>query len=34
LEELISEDQICRVIDAFVDRLDMAALGALDGFAG
>ena len=23
LEELISEDHFCRVIDAFVDRLDM-----------
>ena len=27
LEELIPEDHICRVIDAFVDRLDMARLG-------
>jgi len=27
LEELIPEDHVCRVIDAFVDRLDMANLG-------
>src|SRR5438067_11266079 len=27
LEELISEDHFCRVIDAFVDRLDMQGLG-------
>ncbi len=27
LEELIPDDHICRVIDAFVDGLDMAALG-------
>src|SRR6266702_4178141 len=27
LEELISEDHFCRVIDAFVDRLDMGGLG-------
>jgi transposase len=27
LEELISNDHVCRVIDAFVDRLDMAGLG-------
>jgi transposase len=27
LEELISDDHVCRVIDAFVDRLDMAGLG-------
>ena len=27
LEELIPDDHICRVIDVFVDRLDMAALG-------
>ncbi len=26
-EELIPEDHICRVIDVFVDRLDMAGLG-------
>jgi transposase len=27
LEELIPEDHVCRVVDAFVDRLDMAGLG-------
>lgn len=27
LEELIPEKHVCRVIDAFVDRLDMAGLG-------
>ena len=27
LDELIPEDHVCRVIDAFVDRLDMAGLG-------
>ena len=27
LEELITEDHFCRVIDAFVDRLDMQGLG-------
>lgn len=27
LEELIPDDHVCRVIDVFVDRLDMAALG-------
>jgi transposase len=27
LEELIPEDHVCRVIDAFVERLDMAGLG-------
>ncbi len=26
-EELIADDQVCRVIDAFVARLDMAGLG-------
>ena len=27
LDELISEDHVCRVIEAFVGRLDMAKLG-------
>lgn len=27
LEELIPEDHVCRVIEAFVDRLDMSSLG-------
>ena len=27
LDELISEDHVCRVIEAFVGRLDMANLG-------
>jgi transposase len=27
LEKLIPDDHVCRVIDGFVDRLDMAALG-------
>src|SRR4029077_18165515 len=27
LEELIPDDHVCRVIDAFVDRLDVARLG-------
>jgi hypothetical protein len=27
LEELIPDDHVCRVIDAFVNRLDMAGLG-------
>src|SRR2546427_11658183 len=27
LEEVIPDDHVCRVIDAFVDRLDMAGLG-------
>jgi transposase len=27
LEELIPDDHVCRVIDAFVDRLDVAGLG-------
>jgi transposase len=27
LEELLPQDHVCRVIDAFVDRLDMAGLG-------
>src|ERR1700730_1931851 len=27
LDELIPQDHVCRVIDAFVDRLNMAGLG-------
>ena len=27
LDELIPQDHVCRVIEAFVDRLDMAKLG-------
>jgi transposase len=27
LDDLIPEDHVCRVIDAFVDRLDVAGLG-------
>src|SRR5437870_6807898 len=27
LDELIPQDHVCRVIDVFVDRLDMAGLG-------
>ena len=27
LEQLIPDDHVCRVIDAFVDRLEMAGLG-------
>jgi hypothetical protein len=27
LDELISEDHVCRVIDAFLGRLDMVGLG-------
>ena len=27
LDELIPQDHVCRVIDAFVDRLDMTGLG-------
>jgi transposase len=27
LEELIPDDHVCRVIDAFVERLDRAELG-------
>ena len=27
LDELVPQDHVCRVIDAFVDRLDMAGLG-------
>jgi hypothetical protein len=27
LDELIPEDHVCRVIDAFVGRLDVAGLG-------
>ena len=27
LEELIPDDHVCRVIDAFVERLEMAELG-------
>ena len=28
LDELIPQDHVCRVIDAFVDRLDMAGWGS------